>query len=118
MPKIGEMKIWKNVETGEVFGWNIDLMDVPIPQCQAVENEAQTGELAPHLILQVKSRHGVRPVGCAWKRGPDRKGNTYYEIKLDGHPMQTAMYMRAFATDDPELFEVNYSAGRPARSAA
>jgi uncharacterized protein (DUF736 family) len=121
MPKIGTMEQLTDQKTGEVlnrFAGHCEIKGVG--RFLAEPNPRQTGELAPSHLIMVKNRE----IGCMWLRGPDQRGNTYYELKLDGYPLERAWYVRGFQKigDDEKpidgQFELNYSAPRRAAGEA
>lgn len=111
MPKIGEMRDWVNKGTGEHLGYQLEFSgSFPLRKAQCEENERANSDGAPAYIV----RSGRNEVGAMWQKGPDRVGNKFFELKLNGFPLRETFYLRAFATDDPAVFDVVYEAPKTA----
>lgn len=115
MPKIGTMEQIVDRATGEVleaFAGHCEIKGVG--RFKAERNPRQTGDMAPSHLIFVKGRE----IGCMWLRDKDRRGNQYFELKLDGYPLERAWYLRGFQVLDGDerpvdgQFELNYSAPR------
>jgi uncharacterized protein (DUF736 family) len=108
MPTVGKMEEVTDSKTGEVLGWNLSVPSIrEVGKCEARVNErAADSESAPQFVIY-KNRNEF---GAMWQKGPDRAGNPFFEIKLNGYPLKDTVFLRCFATDNPEIFEVNYSA--------
>ena len=112
MPKIGEMTEMVDQESGEIVGFHLDTAMREVPRMKAVPNQRQNGEGAPEFLLVA----GRNEVGAMWKKGPDRNGKTFYELKLNGYPLRETWYMRAFHEGDG-LFNLDYSAPQAPKAA-
>jgi uncharacterized protein (DUF736 family) len=104
MPKIGTMNEVASGVDGEIFyNGNCDIPEIKSFQARA-NDRADRGEHAPDYVITIKDRE----VGAMWKK-EDRNGKLYFDLKLNGYPLKSTIYMRGFKRDDGG-FDLDYSA--------